>query len=146
MTESLVAFRTHAHRAEYYLGCQDYLKAEASVDEMERLRPGSLLAVTFRGILAARHGDKENARRCIAKLDELDPGGAVTVFLEGYIHFALDEFDAFWDAMDHALELHSLPLLELRYSRLFEGARADPRYDDLLRRQDQVAGRQEAAN
>jgi adenylate cyclase len=134
-TESLVGFRTNAHRAEYYLGCQDYLKAEASIGEMERLRPGSAWVITFRGFLAARQGDKDTARLCIAKLDELDRGGAVTVFLEGFIHFALDEFDAFWEAMERALELHSLPLLELRYSRLFESARTDSRYGDILRRQ-----------
>jgi adenylate cyclase len=141
MTESLVTFRTHAHRTEYYLGRQDYLKAEASVGEMERLRPESAWAIMFRGFLAGREGDEETARRCITKLDELDRGGAVTVFLEGFIHFALDEFDAFWEAMEQALELHSLPVLELRYSRLFESARTDPRYDDLLRRQDQLAAR-----
>jgi len=130
-TESFVAFRTNQHRAEYYLGRQDYVKAEQCVREMERLRPGNSWTLTFRGFLAARQGDPETARGCIESLDELDHDGAVTVFQAGFVHFALDEMEAFWDCMQRAV---ATPVLELMYSPLFERGRADPRYGELIHR------------
>jgi TolB-like protein/Flp pilus assembly protein TadD len=134
-TASLVAFRTSAHRTEYYLSHQDYARAEESFHEMERLRPDSIWVLTYRGFLAAQQGDQETARRCIKTLDELGRDGVLTCFFAGFIHFALNDMDEFFQSLERAFELHSLPLLELMYSPLYERARGDPRYHDLLRRQ-----------
>jgi TolB-like protein len=134
-TAPLVAFRTHAYWTEYYLSHQDYTKAEESFHEMERLRPDSVWVLTYRGFLAARQGDRETAGRCIEALDELERHGVLTCFFAGFVHFALGEMDAFFECLERALALHSLPLLELRWSPLYEKARSDPRYHDLMRRQ-----------
>ena len=134
-TESLVGFRAHQHRTEYYLSHQDYAKAEETLRDMERVRPDSVWVLTYRGILAAGQGDRQTAQRCIQTLSELERHGVLTCFFAGFIHFALDEWDAFFQCLERALELRQLPLLELLYSPLYEAARDDPRYKDLLRRQ-----------
>jgi adenylate cyclase len=137
-TKPLVAFRTNAHLTEYYLGLPDYAKAEETLREMERLRPDSVWTETYRGILAARRGDTEGARRSADRLERRSQGGEMTVFLAGFVHFALGETDAFVTAMERAFQLHSLPLLELMYSPLYQTARSDPRILDLLRRQSEL--------
>jgi TolB-like protein len=134
-TESLVGFRTHQHRTEYYLSCRDYLQAEASLRHMERLRPDSVWVLTYRGILAAQQGDRETAQGCIHALAEMERHGVLTSFFAGFIHFALGERDAFFECLERALELRQLPLLELLYSPLYEAGRDDSRFGDLIRRQ-----------
>jgi adenylate cyclase len=137
-TKPLIPFRTNAHLTEYYLGLQDYAKAETTLREMERLRPDSVWVETYGGFLAARQGDAEGAQRSISQLERRAQSGELTVFFVGFVHFALNEMDAFVSCMERAFQLHSLPLLELQYSRLFEPARSDPRILDLLRRQSEL--------
>lgn len=133
-TKPLTPFRTNLHLTEYYLGRSDDAKAETTLREMERLRPDSMWTETYRGVLAARQGNVEGARRSIERLEHVTTGG-VAVFGAGFVHFALNEMDAFVTYMERAFQSHSLPLLELMYSRLYEPARRDPRILDLLRRQ-----------
>ncbi len=102
---------------------------------MERLRPDSVWVLTYRGTLAAQRGDRETARGCIHALAELEHHGVLTSFFAGFIHFALDDRDAFFHCLARALELRQLPLLELLYSPLYEAGRDDPRFSDLIRRQ-----------
>jgi len=137
-TKSLIPFRTNAHLMEYYLGLPDYANAEKCLREMERLRPNSVVAEMCRGFLAARQGNAEAARGSIERLDRRGQSGELTVFFVGFVHFALNEMDAFVSCMERAFELHALPLLELMYSRLFEPARRDPRLLELLRRQSEL--------
>jgi adenylate cyclase len=134
-TKQLVPFRTNAHLTEYYLGHGDYAKAEETLREMERLRPTSVWVEMYRGILAARRGDSETARRVIERLERRGRTGELTVFHRGFIYLALGDVDAFVACMEEAFRLHSLPLLEIQYSTLADKARSDPRIVDLLRRQ-----------
>ncbi|MFZ0890786.1 MAG: adenylate/guanylate cyclase domain-containing protein [Thermoplasmata archaeon] len=134
-TKSLATFRTNAYLAEYHLSRREFDSARLCVNEMGRIRPNSVWTDTYRGILAAMQGDREGARRCIARLQQRAKGGELTVLFEGFIHLAMGEIDAFVDCMEQALQLHSLPLLELMYSPLCESARQDPRVLDILRRQ-----------
>jgi adenylate cyclase len=136
-TKSLVPFRTNAHLTEYYLGRGDYAKAKECLREMERIRPESRWTEMYRAFLAARSGDTEAARRAIDRFTTQAEQGEMTVFFTGFIHYALGEMDAFVACLERAFELHSLPYLELRYSRLFELARQDPRVVDLIRRQEE---------
>jgi adenylate cyclase len=137
-TKSLVAFRTNAHLTEYYLGRGDLVRAQETLREMERLRPDSAWTETYRGMVAARMGDAEGARRAIGRLVRRGQGGEHTVMFQGFVHFALGETDAFVACMERAFEQHNLPLMELMYSRFYEPARHDPRVLDLLRRQSEL--------
>jgi adenylate cyclase len=137
-TKPLIPFRTNAQLTEYYLGREDYVRAEETVREMQRLRPDSVWTESFRGFLAARRGDAEGARRSIDRLERRSQQGEMTGFFSGFVYFALGDIDAFVASMERAFEVHNLPLLELMYSRLFETARSDPRILDLLRRQSEL--------
>jgi TolB-like protein/tetratricopeptide (TPR) repeat protein len=134
-TKPLATYRTNAHVTEYYLGKGDYARAAETVTELERLGPERVWTLTYRGILAARAGDKETARRMIGLLQRKAKGGELTVFHVGFIHFALGDMESFVECLEKAFELHSLPLLELMYSPFYAPARSDPRVADLIRRQ-----------
>jgi tetratricopeptide (TPR) repeat protein len=133
-TKSLVAYRTNQHLTEYYLGRREYSKAEETLHEMERLRPTNEWTEMFRGYLAACRGDPETARREIERLESRAEGQEVTVFMVGFIRFALGEVDAFFDAMRRSRREGSEPVSELQYSPLFDSIRADPRYLEIVRK------------
>jgi adenylate cyclase len=137
-TKPRIRFRTNANLTEYYLGKGDLAKAEESVREMERVRPASPWTVMYRGFLAARQGDPATARRMIAKLEERARQDEMVLFHIGFVHFALGEMDGFVAGMEGAFRHHALPLLELLYSPLFAAGRADPRIQDILRRQVEI--------
>jgi adenylate cyclase len=134
-TLPLAPYRTNAHLTEYFLGLGDLARAEATVRELERLRPDSLWTEMYRGVLAAKQGDPALARRILERLDQRAERGEFTVMHAGFVHFALGEEDAFVACMERSFQEHNLPLLELTYSRLFAAARDDPRIIDLLHRQ-----------
>jgi adenylate cyclase len=137
-TRSLVPFRTNVYLAEHYLSRGDLVRTQGALREMERLRPDSVWTETFRGLLAARMGDAEGARRSIERLERRAGSGGVTAFLAGFVHFGLGEVDAFVASLEQAFQLHALPLLELMYSPLFGSVRSDPRVLDLMRRQSEL--------
>ena len=137
-TKTRVRFRTNAHMSEYYLGKNDLGKAEEAIREMERIRPDSPWTLVFRGFLAVRQGDPATARRSIERLQERLKQGEMVVFFIGFLHYALGEMDDFVASMEEALRHGVLPLLELLYSPLYATGRADPRIQDILRRQREV--------
>ena len=137
-TKPLVTFRTNAYLTEYYLGHGNFPKAEESLREMERLRPESVWTEAYRGMLAAKQGDSEAARRVMDRLERRGRSGELTVFHVGFVHFALGEMDPFISCLEQAFQVHSLPLMELMYSPLFESARKDPRIVNLFRRQSKL--------
>ena len=134
-TEALIPFRTNAHRTEYYLSIGDYSAAEAGVRAMERSRPASLWLFAYRGIRAARTGDSDGARRDLALLEQHTSTGGPSLFLAGFVRFALGDTDGFFAGVEAAFRQHQLPFLELLYSPLFASVRDDPRFIDLIRRQ-----------
>lgn len=140
-TKSMVAFRTNAHLAEYYFGLGDLDKVRLHLREMERLRPDSVWTETYRGMLAARTGDIDGARRALDRLKRRARGGEMTAFFAGFVHLYLGEMDEFVACLEESFRAHSLPLMELTYSRAFERARSDPRVLDLLRRQAELRDR-----
>jgi tetratricopeptide (TPR) repeat protein len=134
-TKALVAFRTNAHMMEYFLAQKDYARAHEALRELERIRPENSWTIMYRGFLAAREGNIEEARRSIAVLDRKAAAGELTQFFAAFVHFALGELDAYFEDLERAFQLHALPLLELMYSPLYASSRDDPRMVDLLRRQ-----------
>jgi adenylate cyclase len=131
-TRQLVPYRTWAHMTEYYLSQGDFAKVKECLLQLDAIRPTDPWTYMYRGYLAARLGDRPEAAVMLEKLEEFSQKGSVTVFLIGYLRFALGEVDAFFESMYRARDIHALPTLELMYSPLFVGARSDPRYRDIL--------------
>jgi len=134
-TKLLVPFRTYAHMTEFFLGRGELDKADATLREMQKLRPESVWTECYQGILAARRGDVKGAHRAIDMLRRRGERGEITEFHRAFVHHALGEEDAFVAGLEESFRRHSLPLLELLYSSLYEDARKDPRVTDLLQRQ-----------
>jgi hypothetical protein len=134
-TKPLAPFRVNAHLAEYFLGRREFDRAEESLREMKRVRPDSIWVDTFGGMLAGFRGDMGSARAVVERLRARSRSGQLTDMFLGFVHYAMGQEDAFLACEEKAFELHSLPLMELLYSPLFAAARADPRVQDLLRRQ-----------
>ncbi len=134
-TRAQVPFRTNAHLAEFYLGRGELAAAEPAIREMERIRAKSPWTLVARGTLNVRRGDPTLAREYLRQLEERAKQGEMTVFFSGFLHFALGELDPFVADMQAAQRWKVLPLLELLYSPLYAGARADPRIQEILRRQ-----------
>ncbi len=127
-TKPLVAYRTNAHLTEFYLSHESYTKAAETLRELERLRPTSPWTLMYRGFLAARTGDAETARREIDSLLARPDAAMATMFHAAFVHFALGEFDRFFELIDRCQREGTEPVLELMYSPMFHSIRGDPRY------------------
>jgi adenylate cyclase len=138
-TKPRVRYRVNANLAEFYLGKGDLSRAEECVRELERIRPESGWTEAFRGMLAARQGDRATAERVIERLERRGRAGEMTAFFVGFVRYALGDVDGFVAGMQESMRHHALPLLELMYSPLYAGARQDPRIQELLRRQSEMA-------
>ncbi len=131
-TRPLVTYRTSAYLFEYYVGKGDYVRAAEAVAEMEGLGPKRAWTLAYRGILAARTGDRETARRMVGLLQGKAKEGELTTIHEAFVHYALGDMDAFVDCLEQAFALHNLPLLELMYSPIYAPAKSDPRVSRLI--------------
>jgi hypothetical protein len=83
------------------------------------------------GYIAAMEGDSEKAHLVIKKFEDLGGGRAVLNFI-GYIYYALEDLDSYFECMNKALEAHTLIPTILMYSPLFAKARTDSRYPELM--------------
>jgi TolB-like protein/Flp pilus assembly protein TadD len=131
-TLHLEPYRTNRWMFDYYVGKGDYAKAEEVVKELERLGPTLNPTYLNRGYLSALTGDIKTAHEMITKLD---PGkGEGNVNFAGFIYYALGDMGRFFECELRAAEGHALQSAVFRLSPLFEKARGDPRFGEVLRR------------
>jgi tetratricopeptide (TPR) repeat protein len=118
--------------ADYYIAKGSLEKADAMVQEMERVGPTNRATYLKRGYLAALQGDKATAMAMIAKLDATHEKGWVTSPYSGYIYQALGDLDKFFESMFAAVKSHTLPVTNLLFSPLFANVRKDPRFEQVI--------------
>jgi adenylate cyclase len=118
--------------SDYYIAKGELEKAAEMAKEMERIAPTNRLTYLKRGYLAALRGDRTTAMEMIAKLDAAHDKGWVTSPYAGYIYLALGDLDKFFDYMFAAVKTHTLPLSTLLFSPLFDDARKDPRFEQVV--------------
>ena len=108
-------------------------EAETYLRELERVAPSSDYALLCRGYLAGVKGDRAEAMRAIAKLNESQhEGSSRRVTSVGFIHYALGDLDEFFACMNRSAREHTIQLARIRLSPLFSAARKDPRFLELL--------------
>jgi len=122
----------HQGMASLYFLKPDFEAAETAVREMEKLAPNQEYTLLNRGYLAALRGDRATAMKMIAKLDATHEPGWSLSSSAGYIYLALGDLDKFFEYMFTALRDHTLPLNFVRFAPLFETARKDPRFAELM--------------
>ncbi|HXW37099.1 MAG TPA: ATPase domain-containing protein [Nitrososphaerales archaeon] len=131
-TRQLEPYVTYRSMFDYYVCKGDYKEAEKMVKEQERISPTVPSTYCNRGILAALTGDTKTAHEMITKLDKGEGWG--TTSFAGFIYFALGDLGKFFDYQFRAAEDHTLFVSLLRCSPLYENARKDLRFGELLRK------------
>jgi adenylate cyclase len=132
-TEQLAPAAGYRGMVEYYLTKGNVHKAKEFHAKAEKLEPTRPWLIWTSGVIAAMEGDKEKALLAVKKIQDAKIGPMGLNFI-GYVHYALSDFDSFFNYMNMALETHNLVTLMLMYSPLFTKARADSRYPELVER------------
>ena len=127
-------FDVHLGLATYYFGKADYQNAEGEVRAMELLSSGDYNTSFMRGYLTALEGNVEGAKKIVDTLEHDFKGGATLERNIGYIKYFLGDMDGFFEAMFHCVETRVIDPLTLRYAPLFEKARKDPRYSEVIKK------------
>ncbi|HXW36381.1 MAG TPA: adenylate/guanylate cyclase domain-containing protein [Nitrososphaerales archaeon] len=130
-TLHLDPYRTYRSMFDYYVSRKEYGNAEFTVKEMERISPTVVYTYLNRGFLAAVTGDEKTAREMIDVLDRGEDMSSTS--LAGFIYYGLGDLDKFFEYMFRAARDHTLQATSLRYSPLFDGARKDPRFEEIFR-------------
>lgn len=110
----------------------NYDEAEEAVKSLERDFPEEIATITLRGYLTALRGDRDGAEKIIERLDEKFPKGPNVNSVVGFIRYHMGDMDAFFAAMFRDVENHTLNPVILSYSPLFDRARQDPRYRQVM--------------
>jgi TolB-like protein/DNA-binding winged helix-turn-helix (wHTH) protein/Flp pilus assembly protein TadD len=79
-------------------------------------------------------GKRSEARDLLARLDEMALRPPVAAFDRALVNVALGDKDRALEWLDQAYRQRASDMLELKAEPQFDGLRADPRFEDLLRR------------
>ena len=125
--------------ARFYLGiCYQKQKrfdeALAEYQKGKLLTPNSSEILVLRGSTYAEMGKPEQARQCLAELQEMAKDHYVSSASFAIIHASLGELDQAFEWMEKAFQ-ESAPIIRgLKTDPLFDNLRPDPRFADLMRR------------
>jgi len=131
-TLHLDPYNTYRSLSDYYVSTGDYVQAEATIHEMEKIQPLGEFTLLNTGYLAALSKDRTKAEEIIKKLKENYPEGSSISGSIGLIYYALGDIDKFFELMFQAAENHTLYATTLLRSPLFAAARKDPRFRELF--------------
>jgi adenylate cyclase len=118
--------------ATYHLCRGEYKEAEDVCSQLERDFPNEAAIQAFRGYLQALQGDSSGAQETMRKLREVFGVGAPVEQHIANIKYFLGDLDGYFASMFRVVETHVLDPVDIRYSPLFEGARRDPRYREVM--------------
>jgi Flp pilus assembly protein TadD len=111
-----------------------FAEAIAEFNEMRRLEPKQLFALSNLGHVYAILGKRTEARAMIAGIKQVPDGTYVDAFAVAVVHAGLGENDQAFAWLDKALQDRSESLLGYKDAPILDSLRADPRFTDLLRR------------
>jgi adenylate cyclase len=132
-TEQLAPASTFEWMSVYYLSKGDIEKAKESLSMFQKIRPTDPTVVRLEGEVAALAGDREGALLAIRKIEDTRMGPIAFNFI-GCIYHDLGDLDLYFSYMTKAIEAHTIIPVMMMYSPLLAGARADPRYQELLKK------------
>ncbi len=118
--------------ASYYLNRREYKEAEEALLQLEKDYPEEMSTISLRGCLQALRGDAPGAKETIKKLKETFGMGDPALRPVANIMYLLGDVDGYFSTMLQVAEAHSIDPIELRYSPLYQRARGDRRYPELL--------------
>jgi adenylate cyclase len=133
-TSDFAPAATQRNMTEYFMSKGDVQAAKEHFAQAERLEPTNPWLGWMRGYIAAYVGDKEGARRAIAEME--DNFSETTLNSIAFVYYALGDLDAYFTYINRASEQHVFRYIYVMYSPLFAKARDDPRYQELLAREE----------
>jgi tetratricopeptide (TPR) repeat protein len=109
-------------------------EAMAEFERALKIAPNTPDFIAMIGYTRAVAGRRDQARRCLAQLDELALSRYVPPFCYGTIYAALGEPDLAFKWMEKGREDRDPRVRALKTDPLFDALRADPRFAGLMRR------------
>jgi len=113
-----------------YLIDKDFGSAEATIKELELEFPQEMTTISLRGQLEAMRGNKGAALAAIQELNRRK--GDLPSSDVACIKYLMGDVDGYFEGMFECVEGHVLDPIVFRYSPLYDGARKDPRYREVL--------------
>jgi len=129
---SITPFVISILKEEFYCAKGDYTAAEKEQALLEGRYPNDFRVVSARAKLAALRSDRETAEKTVEQLKRDFSGGATLSRHIAIVKYYLGDTDGFFQLMEQAAREHVLDPALLRYSPLFENARKDPRYREVM--------------
>ncbi len=130
----------HPHSAEArsnvtlgYIGAGKYNEALAECEKVKSLDTSPEFLVSM-GVAYAMMGNRKAAEQRLADLQALAKKRYVSPASLGLIYAAMGEKDKAFEWLEKGYEDHSWWMLFMKIDSRFDKLRADPRFDDLLRR------------
>ena len=111
-----------------------YAEAIAEYGQAVSLSGGSMLMKSHLGHAYAASGDKAKAQQVLNEIEERSKQGYVSAYLTAVIYAGLGEKDQAFKWLEKAYEERAEFLVYMKTDPRLETLRADPRFQDLLRR------------
>jgi tetratricopeptide (TPR) repeat protein len=124
----------HRRLAQTYEQIQRYTEADVEFQKAVALSGEDIEVLSARGHFYAVVGEADKAREVLAQLEDLAKSRYVPSYLVARIYYGLDDNDRVFELMDGALEERYGYLVYLDVEPMFDGLRADPRYEGLVSR------------
>jgi len=134
-TVDLAPAGTYRVMAEYYLSKGDYGRAKELHSKVQALDPNSPWLIWTGGYMSAMTGDRNAALKAIEDLQS-PKLGALRLNWIGFVHYALGNFDSYFDFVNQALDSGALAYAYVMHCPLFAKGRELPRYAELRERMD----------
>ncbi len=136
-TTQLAPAGTYRALTSYHLAKGDIEKAKEFHSKAEAAEPTNPWVTWMRGFIAAKEGNRAAALQTIRQIEERWVSASDLNGI-GFIHYALGDLDSYFTYMNRAADQHLIQYVYPMYSPLFEKGRADPRYQEMLRRMKKI--------
>ena len=124
----------HRRLAQTYEQTQRYSEAESEFHKAVSLSGDDVELLSARGHFYAIVGEIDKAQDVLRQLEAFARSRYVPSYLVARIHLGLGDIDRVFELLEKALEERYGYLAYLKVEPMFDGIRADPRFEDLTRR------------
>lgn len=125
--------QAHEGRGLAYAELGKLKEAAADFEAAKRLDNDPRTVALF-GNAFARLGQREEARRLLAELNDRSKHEYVNPWCQAIVYAGLGEKDLAFQWLEKAFQERATDLIELKVAQFYDGLRTDPRFMDLLRR------------
>lgn len=111
-----------------------YVEAIAEATKARQLNRGESISIAYRGYALAKLGKEAEARAALEELLKLSREHYVAPYHVAFLHNGLGERNETLAWLERGFEQRDPKMVFLKVDRRWNNLRADPRFQDLLRR------------